>query len=188
MIKALIFDCFGVLYQGDMEYMLERVSWEYRTQLRDIYSALDFGYITYDDFCRKAAPLLGLTSQELRQLAQHNHIRNDRLFELVTMLKKDYQLALLSNAGRGVIESLLSSDLALFNDVIISSSIGVIKPSRKIFEYTVEQLALRPAECLFIDDITANIEAAAEIGMQGIVYESYEQVSKELTARRILHA
>jgi putative hydrolase of the HAD superfamily len=56
----------------------------------------------------------------------------------------------------------------LFDVVVISGEQGMRKPEERIFRRATELLGLDPAECVFIDDIEANITAAAAIGMHGI--------------------
>jgi putative hydrolase of the HAD superfamily len=42
------------------------------------------------------------------------------------------------------------------------------KPEERIFRHAAELLGLAPEQCVFIDDIEANVEAAAAIGMVGV--------------------
>jgi putative hydrolase of the HAD superfamily len=56
----------------------------------------------------------------------------------------------------------------LFDAVIISSEVGMRKPEERIFRYALGELGLRPEECVFIDDLEANIAAAEAIGLIGV--------------------
>lgn len=64
---------------------------------------------------------------------------------------------------------------------IFSYLVNCVKPDEEIYYKLFEKYDLNPAECVFIDDTPANIETARRLGMQGIVFESYEQSSSELT-------
>lgn len=44
------------------------------------------------------------------------------------------------------------------------------KPDPEIYEYLFETYKLKPEECFFIDDLSANIETAKKLGMDGIVF------------------
>jgi putative hydrolase of the HAD superfamily len=44
----------------------------------------------------------------------------------------------------------------------------------------MDRYGLKAEECVFIDDRPENIEAAKALGMEGIVFENYEQASEEL--------
>ncbi|WP_332873357.1 HAD family hydrolase [Nocardia aurea] len=46
---------------------------------------------------------------------------------------------------------------AIADVVVISSEIGVRKPSRRIYEVACEQLDVEPAACLMIDDLDQNL-------------------------------
>ena len=52
--------------------------------------------------------------------------------------------------------------------VVISAEVGMRKPEERIFRHAAELLGLAPEECVFIDDIEANIAAAEAIGLVGV--------------------
>lgn len=54
----------------------------------------------------------------------------------------------------------------------------------RIYKYLLETYNLNPDECIFIDDSVANINAANELGIHGIVYTDIENLRKEF--KRIL--
>ena len=56
----------------------------------------------------------------------------------------------------------------LFDAWVISAEVRMRKPEERIFRHAAELLGLAPEQCVFIDDIEANVEAAAAIGMVGI--------------------
>ena len=57
-------------------------------------------------------------------------------------------------------------DLNTFEGVVVSSDVKMIKPNPAIYEYILKAYNLNPEECLFIDDMEANIEAAERAGMK----------------------
>ncbi len=59
---------------------------------------------------------------------------------------------------------------ALFDAVIISGEVGMRKPEEAIFLHAADALGLPPASCVFIDDLEANVAAAAECGMTGLLH------------------
>jgi putative hydrolase of the HAD superfamily len=59
---------------------------------------------------------------------------------------------------------------AMFDVVVISGEVGMRKPEERIFWHTAALLGLEPAECVFVDDIEVNIEAAEAIGMTAILH------------------
>ncbi len=58
----------------------------------------------------------------------------------------------------------------LFDAVVISAEVGMRKPEERIFLHAAGLLGLPPAECVFIDDVEANITAAEAVGMTAILH------------------
>ena len=56
----------------------------------------------------------------------------------------------------------------LFDVVVISSEVGMRKPEERIFRHAASLLGLEPRECVFIDDVQANVVAAEAIGLIGL--------------------
>ena len=75
--------------------------------------------------------------------------------------------ALLSNSW-GCDEYPRADFPGLFDTVVISGECGMRKPEQAIFLHTAESLGLEPEQCVFIDDIEANVAAAAACGMTGV--------------------
>jgi putative hydrolase of the HAD superfamily len=44
------------------------------------------------------------------------------------------------------------------------------KPEKEIFLYAAKTLGLAPAECVFVDDMEANVAAAQACGMTGVLH------------------
>jgi putative hydrolase of the HAD superfamily len=81
-----------------------------------------------------------------------------------------YRTALLTNisrSGEALWRSLLPID-ELFDVVVDSSQVRLRKPDQAIFLLTCERLGLSPKECLFVDDLRCNVDAATELGMTTI--------------------
>jgi epoxide hydrolase-like predicted phosphatase len=53
----------------------------------------------------------------------------------------------------------------LFDVVVISAEVGMRKPEERIFRHTAALLGLEPQECVFIDDVPANVAAAEAVGL-----------------------
>jgi 2-haloacid dehalogenase len=53
-----------------------------------------------------------------------------------------------------------------FRDIVVSGDEGLIKPDPAIYELLLARNGLRAADCLFIDDNLANVQAAVNVGMQ----------------------
>jgi putative hydrolase of the HAD superfamily len=57
---------------------------------------------------------------------------------------------------------------ALFDSVVISGEVGMRKPEEEIFRHAARALGLAPQECVFIDDVEANVAAAQACGMTAV--------------------
>jgi epoxide hydrolase-like predicted phosphatase len=75
--------------------------------------------------------------------------------------------ALLSNSW-GCEEYPRADFPGLFDAVVISGEVGMRKPEPEIFLHAAATLGLEPRECVFIDDIEANVAAAIACGMTGV--------------------
>jgi 2-haloacid dehalogenase len=70
--------------------------------------------------------------------------------------------------------------LRRFRDIVVSGEVGVAKPDPGIFQLFLERHRLAAGECLFIDDVARNIDAARAVGMTAIQFESPDQLRGQL--------
>ena len=70
--------------------------------------------------------------------------------------------------------------LKYMDGAIFSYQYQIIKPDARIYEQLLKNYDLKAQECVFIDDKAENVEAAKAVGYQGIVFTTYEAVTKEL--------
>jgi putative hydrolase of the HAD superfamily len=72
---------------------------------------------------------------------------------------------------------------ALADVVVVSSEVGVRKPSRRIYAIACERLRVAPAHCVMVDDIEHNLDGAARLGIAGVLHTSAKQTIRELDER-----
>jgi len=73
--------------------------------------------------------------------------------------------------------------LALFDDVVVSGEERLAKPDPALFDVLAKRIG-RPLEnCVFVDDSAANVEAAAEAGLDAIRYDETVDLRAELRRR-----
>jgi 2-haloacid dehalogenase len=70
--------------------------------------------------------------------------------------------------------------LQLFDDIVISGEHKLIKPNPAIYQLTLNRIKRKAGECLFIDDSLPNIESARKLGFHTILFQSPEQLEKDL--------
>lgn len=182
MIRGIIFDCFGVLYRGSLGHLQDITPAEHKTALMDLSRSSDLGYVTKEDYLKAVAMYTGKTEQEIETILSTFHVRNDAMFELVNSLKADYSVGMLSNVGQHIMDTLFTPDelTNVFNEVVLSSDVHMMKPDPAIFELIAQRMGLLPEECVMIDDLEVNIDGAKQAGMQGIVCISTDQTAHDL--------
>ena len=90
------------------------------------------------------------------------------MYDMIRALRgAGLRTALLSNSW-GCDEYPRADFPGLFDTVVISGECGMRKPEEGIFLHTTKILGLEPQECVFIDDIEANVAAAVACGMTGV--------------------
>ena len=72
---------------------------------------------------------------------------------------------------------------ALADVVVVSSDVGVRKPSRKIYAIACERLGVAPEMSVMVDDIQHNLDGAARLGIAGVLHRSAPQTLAELDQR-----
>lgn len=176
MIKALIFDCFGVLTVDTWHAFLDSLPVGADVQkARDLNKAFDSGFISHDDFMNGVQEITGQTPPDIETVSGSDAIKNTVLLSYIAELKRHYKIGLLSNISSDWItrELLTKAEQELFDALVFSYEVGVAKPNPRIYEIACERLGVAPAEAVMIDDIGRYIEAAQTLGMQGVVYSNF---------------
>lgn len=182
MIKTIIFDCFGVLYWDELSRLYNLVKPVQYEALNDIIHATDHGYITRQDFLDQVSELSGVSADAVAAVLHDKQRRNDDIIDRIRQLKPAFKIGLLSNMGPDTLDTLftVSEREELFDDVLISSEVGLIKPSRDLYELALERLGSAADETIFIDDRAVNIDGAKLVGIKTILFASNEQFEQEL--------
>jgi putative hydrolase of the HAD superfamily len=152
---------------------------------------LEKGRITEADF------LAGL-GRELREELDHEpelHRFSETYFEALdpneemlalmsTLRDAGFRMALLTNNVREwepLWRQMVPID-EIFELVVDSAFVGMRKPEPEIYELTLERLGAAAEECLFVDDVDLNCDAARALGMQAVHFRSNEQAIPEIRA------
>jgi len=183
-IKAIIFDCFGVLVTEGFTALRQEYfenDYEKLSQVHDISRRLNLGQISYDDSVKETAALAGIKEADVRSYIDQNH-PNQPLFALVKeQLKPKYKIGMLSNAGADWLSELFTpQQLEYFDATVLSYQTGFIKPQSEIYKLAAEILNVEPEECVFVDDSEGHCSAAALANMKAIWYRDFSQFKTEL--------
>lgn len=193
MVNTVIFDFGKVLSNYDTDIFLRKLQDDTGKDIgllreliysTDITKRADKGVITEQEFYDEVRQNCGLKLSQEDFIDAFNQVFTpiELVHDLIRKLKGEYRLGLLSNASEWIFESEIRTlDIyPLFDAVTISYQLNRLKPEAEIFHDILDKLDRAPEECVFIDDRPENIEAANELGMKGIVFESPKQMLSEL--------
>ena len=187
-IRALIFDFGGVItnMRWDVARDIEKKhDLERNTLLKTLYDADDWravelGQGNIEEWRESAHQRLEeAAGKKLPYL--HEEWRNswgliEENIALIKALRPPYKISILSNADR-TLEERIEHTLKLhhlFDDIISSAVVNLAKPDERIYRLAAERLGLPPKECVFIDDLDRNVEAARAIGMSAIHFRVHQ--------------
>lgn len=185
MIKAIIFDCFGVLVGTGYWKVYKRMGGDLTKDKELLDKLLDkanLGIVSSDEVHTTTARRLGISKEEWKTALHKDEKPNEEVFAFIRKnLLGRYKLGLLSNVGLGGVERKIPSDLLSFFDaIIISAEIKILKPDPEIFKYASRKLQVSPEKTIFIDDREEYLKGAEKVGMKGIKFENIKQLSAEL--------
>jgi HAD superfamily hydrolase (TIGR01509 family) len=70
----------------------------------------------------------------------------------------------------------------IFDVVVDSAFVGTRKPERRIYEITLERLAVPASRAVMIDDLEPNCRAAQDMGMKAVWFRDNDQAIAEIEA------
>lgn len=99
-------------------------------------------------------------------------------------LGKKYRLAVLSNTDPLHVAHLEKTYgfFELFPARIYSCRVGASKPNPVIYKEALQACKVRAQEAVYVDDVPAYAQAASQLGMHGLVFETPEQLQSDLRA------
>jgi putative hydrolase of the HAD superfamily len=96
-------------------------------------------------------------------------------------VRPERKVCLISNAWSGLRAYITRQGFVdVFDHMVISAEVGVMKPDPRIYRLALEELQARPDESVFIDDMLINVEAARAVGRAGIHFTQPEKALEEL--------
>ena len=148
------------------------------------------GELDFPGFHKKLTDDLGvaLTTDELLGLWNGILEPNEAMNPIVKQLKGRYRLVIGSNTDDPHLQrsNEIQPTTLDFDDVLVSYELGVCKPDPEFFRRGLAKLGVEPEECLFIDDLEDNVEAARSLGITGLRFESAELLEQKLKGLGIL--
>jgi HAD superfamily hydrolase (TIGR01509 family) len=120
--------------------------------------------------------------QRILDISMDPHYLNDivkpatAMIELAKELKaRNYRLIILSNLAQEQYELLHKHHpniTRLFDDIIVSSQIKLLKPSVQMYEHLLDKHKLQADECVCVEAQKESVQAAQQKGITGIVHKN----------------
>ncbi len=195
MIKNIVLDVGRVLVAWQPKQKMKEWGYSDETVLAlskalfdsGVWNETDRGVLSDEEFLALAISQAPELEKEIRYFWDHVY---EAIWQLPyartwiqSMKKAGYQVYILSNYGSWTYEKTRENALNFLEDVdgaIFSYEVKQIKPNPDIFQTLFDKFGLIPEECVFLDDLVANIEGAKAMGMHGIVFTGPEDATVEL--------
>jgi HAD superfamily hydrolase (TIGR01509 family) len=190
--SIILFDLGNVLMKVEYAAFLHTLGLDHAMSDAELYHLLEDESQAFEMGKASAEDFLGVVNAKLGKSYTFDQFRKAWLSilpsvipgspDLINRLAREYRLMLLSNTNelhlRRSVEMLPA--LKRFERLFVSYEIGLIKPNRGIYQYVLDHVDVPARRILFIDDLEKNIQAAREVGMQGIVFRGIESTRAEL--------
>ena len=189
MIKAIIFDCFGVLYVHHGPEYIKNNAKNYnriKDKLTELSNQADYGLISQLQYEQQLAELAGLSMGDMNRHILRGFGRNNELMDYIEKsLRPRYKVALLSNISRGTMERFFTRKERdkLFDYVALSGETGMIKPNIAAFVDVCDGLGIDTSEALMVDDNRTNCIGARYAGLDAIEYDGFAHLKRTLAAK-----
>jgi epoxide hydrolase-like predicted phosphatase len=187
-IRAVFFDFGGVImrteYQSPRQTLAERFNMDYDEIDRAVFGSdsarrASLGEITEDTHWAAVSKRFKQPASEMQVFRNQffgGDVIDHKLVEYIRSLHEKVHTGLISNAWSGLREFITKQNLiSLFDTVVISAEVGVVKPSARIYEVALERSRVSANEAVFIDDMPVNVEACEKVGMKGILFTDTEK-------------
>lgn len=180
-IRGLIFDFGGVIW--DMRWDIARsLSVEHGLEERAVVEAmyrnkqwqeLEAGVGERESWLASVQAELDREAGRAMPPLHHHWQEGQHVIEpniqLIRSLRPRYKTQILSNADASLRDKLRRIEVHdLFDDIVVSAEVRMVKPELRIYALAAERIGLAPEDCLFIDDLETNVQAAREAGMTAL--------------------
>jgi epoxide hydrolase-like predicted phosphatase len=159
-----------------------------RSGIHPLYE-LEKGTLTEAEFLRMLEAELepGASLQGMRDVYfEHLHPNRPMIDFMADLRGRGLRMALLTNNVREwepQWRAKLPEIDEIFEVVVDSAFVGMRKPDLEIYRLTLERLGgVEAAECVFVDDVDVNCEAARSLGMHAVLFLNAEQAIPEVEA------
>lgn len=195
MIKAILFDFGGVIYQHPKEVIPEVLARIYHQPIETaikVYSKYKSDYFIGKLKTNELIKLLNDDFQNNKPIDEVKNLwleyyaelakANQEILKLIESVKQHAKVYLFSNTTE--MSNLYNSKTGLydyFDGLFLSYQLGLKKPNKEFYEKVVSDLKLKAEETLFVDDDQSNLVPAQDLGMKTILFDVLKDNPNELT-------
>ena len=193
-VRAIIFDIGRVLIRVDVARAMAGLADGVSLSPEEVWSALEKdprwkdwqeGRISPQDWHLHVSRRLGSKLSFEQFVEVWNRALNPTPIHeeaFLEKLGKKYRLAVLSNTDPLHVAHLEKTCgfFQLFPVRIYSCSVGASKPNPVIYKEALQACKVRAQEAVYVDDVLGYAQAASQLGMRGIVFQSPEQLQSDL--------
>jgi putative hydrolase of the HAD superfamily len=192
-IRAAFFDMGGVIlrteHQAPRERLAERLNTTYEDLSKIVFESessrkASIGTISANEHWDAVARRLGRPTTEAEAIRTEffaGDLLDRDLLAFIRSLRPKHKTGIISNAWLDMRSFLVGNKLDdAFDALVLSAEVGIMKPDPRIFQMALDKFELAPDEAIFVDDMPANVDAAYQLGMQGILFQSPEHTLKRL--------
>ncbi|HEX7542111.1 MAG TPA: HAD family phosphatase [Anaerolineales bacterium] len=192
-LRAVFIDFGGVIMRtednGPRTRQAERLGMTYRDLEKIVFESessirASSGEIPEEAHWQAVAGALGVSPTEADKI-NAEFFSGDQvdsaLLDFLRSLRPGRKVGLISNAWSGLRAFITSQKFDdVFDEMIISAEVGLMKPDPRIYRLALEKLGTLPEESVFLDDVLVNVEAARSVGMSAIQFTQPEKTLEEL--------
>jgi epoxide hydrolase-like predicted phosphatase len=193
-VRNVIFDFGGVLVTWRPQEIIEtfysdpalREAVRVHAFQHEDWLEMDRGTLDEPTVVSRFAARMGRPEAELRALFDHVRAALVPIEPTVALLHelraRGLRLYGLSNMSATIFDHLggRHSFFKLFDGIVVSAAVRLLKPEPGIYEHLRDRFALDFAESVSIDDLERNVASARALGLPAIRFENTEQVRREL--------
>lgn len=191
-MKLVIFDMGNVFIDFDWQLVCAEFSRlakvpeeEFKVVNRHaIYFDYERGRISTEQFVRQLNSLLNskFTVGEFADCWNISFAEDPEMATLLESISQKVPLYLLSNTNESHFDFIEDNYRISrhFQELILSHEVGCAKPEPEIYHEILKRSGLQPYECLFIDDLAPNIEAAKAVGINTIHFRGINDLKERL--------
>ena len=182
MVQAIIFDFFDVIHSDPFNRWLKKYGYKREGKLEESSRLADIGHISEEEFYKRLSLHSGQSLESVKAVFGNINLVDKELVKFIETLHANYKIGLLTNSTSEYLQPILELHNLnrLFDEIVVSAEIGLLKPDAEIFDHILKKLKVKPENAVFIDDNPKNTEAAVAMGLSAVVYKDINALKSQL--------